>query len=308
MRESKKRKNDKKNQMKSQKPLPPKKSDTGSHDLPPPHPPSTRSNDRKTNADHRIVNWTLLSEQLDKCCKCLKGPLNLTYTVGERRAGLAFVSMVKCQFCDDVNIVRTDETHDNTDKKGPKKSKMNEQVVLGTIYSGNGHAQLESLLAPLGVACMDSKTYKSIERDVGRQIEQGVRESCNKWSAVEKSITNSSDLAISYDMGWQKRGKAHNSSTGQGTAVGVNSGKVIDFETRNLSCRICESAQKSGNEAREHDCRKNHRGSSKSMEPEAAIAIYQRAKQNGVRYDVLIGDEDSTTISRIRQITGTSLY
>lgn len=44
------------------------------------------------------------------------------------------------------------------------------------------------------------------------------------------------------------------------------------------------------------------------MEPEAAIAIYQRAKQNGVRYDVLIGDEDSTTISRIRQITGTSLY
>ena len=39
-------------------------------------------------------------------------------------------------------------------------------------------------------------------------------------------------VMCSYDMWWQKRGKAHNSSTGHGAVLGVATGKVLDFTTR----------------------------------------------------------------------------
>ncbi|KAK3727623.1 hypothetical protein QZH41_017654, partial [Actinostola sp. cb2023] len=105
------------------------------------------------------------------------------------------------------------------------------------------------------------------------------------------------DLAIYYDMGWQKRGSARNSRTGQGTAVGRNTGKIVDYATRNSACRICDAAGKKHQEPRSHDCRKNHKGSSKSMEAAAAVQIYERAKTSGIRYSTFIGDEDSTTIA-----------
>lgn len=132
---------------------------------------------------------------------------------------------------------------------------------------------------------------------MARHVEQVATQSCQKWLDAEKNTTGCDDLAISYDMGWQKRGNARNSRTGQGAAVGENTGKVVDFDTQNSSCRICESAAKDGKQHRDHDCRKNHSGSSKSMEAEAVVNIYERAKDHGVRYSVFIGDEDSTTIS-----------
>ena len=39
-------------------------------------------------------------------------------------------------------------------------------------------------------------------------------------------------IAVSYDMGWQKRGKGHNSLTGHGTAMGLVTGKVLSYATR----------------------------------------------------------------------------
>ena len=159
--------------------------------------------------------------------------------------------------------------------------------------------QLEHLLSPIDVKCMTSKTYKSIERTVGTEIETEARSSCSDWLQTEvNSSAGKNDLAISYDMGWQKRGNGRNSRTGQGTAVGRATGKIVDFDTKNTFCRICDSASKSGKQPRVHDCRKNHNGTSKSMEAGAAAKIYERAKASGIRYAAFIGDEDNTTIAR----------
>ena len=111
-------------------------------------------------------------------------------------------------------------------------------------------------------------------------------------------------FAISYNMGWQKRGNARNSWTGQGTAAGRATGKIIHFETKNTTCQICETLSKSGKRPDTHDCRKNHTGTSKSMEAEAAAEIYEHAKASCIRYSTFIGDEDSTTIARVRQVAG----
>ena len=275
-------------------------------------PPKTRRKTKeeeekevKEDPQYRIVSWGNLAKQLELCSHCSKGPLNLQNIVEEKRVGLGFVSKIECQECKQINDIRTDEVHKDDSKRGPKKSKLNERCVLGTIHSGNGHQQLEHLLSPMDIYCLHSKSYKAIERRVGPIIEKVAEGSCNNWLEKEKeSNEGEQDIAISFDMGWQKRGKARNSRTGHGTAVGRSTGKIIDFETKNTSCRKCESAAKTGKEPESHDCRKNHDGSSKAMEAAAAAEIYERAKGRGVQFSTFIGDEDSTTISRVRQLAG----
>ena len=141
---------------------------------------------------------------------------------------------------------------------------------------------------------------------MGQQIERVSRNSCKKWLEREKESTEGNqNIAISYDMGWQKRGNARNSRTEQVTAVGRSTEKIVDYQTKNTACRSCESAAKAEKEPQKHDCRINHEGSSKSVEAAAAVDIYERAKKDGVHYNTFIGDEDSTTISHVRQNAGT---
>ena len=226
-------------------------------------------------------------------------------TTNERRAGLGYLTRIRCDYCQETNVVRTDEVHTEINQRGPKRFKLNERCVLGTLHSGNGNTQLEHLLSQMDVKSMTSKTYKSIERRVGPQIEKVARTSFSNWLDQEvKSTDGNNDLAISYDMGWQKRGNARNSQTGQRTAAVRATGKICDFETRNTACRICESASKSGKRPHTHNCRKNHTGTSKSVEAGAVAEIYERAKACGIRYSTFIGDEHSTTIARVRQVAG----
>lgn len=125
-----------------------------------------------------------------------------------------------------------------------QNAKLNQPCVLGTLQSGNGNMQLEHLMSPMDVKSITSKTYQSIERRVGQQIEKVERTSCSNWLDQEvKSTDLNNNLAISYAMGWQKRGNAGNSRTGQATAAGRARGKIVDFETRNKTCRICECVQ-----------------------------------------------------------------
>ena len=51
---------------------------------------------------------------------------------------------------------------------------------------------------------------------------------------------------------------------------------------------------------KKHDCRKNHTGSSKSMEPDVAVDLFKRAVENNVKYNIYTGDDDATTQAHIR--------
>ena len=77
----------------------------------------------------------------------------------------------------------------------------------------------------------------------------------------------------SYDIGWQKQGKAHNSSTGHGALLGVAIGKVLDFANRNITCRTCSASKTSVS----YDWRENHTAPSKIMESSVACELFQRA-------------------------------
>lgn len=50
-----------------------------------------------------------------------------------------------------------------------------------------------------------------------------------------------------------------------------------------------------------HDCPLNHKGSSKSMEAQVGVKLSSEAPSYGVKYAVFVGDDDSSTIAKIRE-------
>ena len=73
-----------------------------------------------------------------------------------------------------------------------------------------------------------------------------------KKKIAEKSSGLSADclpgVAVSYNMGWQKRGRGHNSATGQGAAMGLATGKVVTYSTKCKMCRVCSHNKLTGKE------------------------------------------------------------
>ena len=88
-------------------------------------------------------------------------------------------------------------------------------------------------------------------------------------------------------------------STGHGAVLGVTTGKVLNFATRNKTCRTC-AASKKNSKRTPHDCWKNHCGSSKIMESNVACELFKRAPARGIKYDKYIGDDDSTTFAHLK--------
>ena len=102
-------------------------------------------------------------------------------------------------------------------------------------------------------------------------------------------------MPVSYDMAWQRRNGGHNSNTGHGAVMGAHTGQVLDYRVRSKTGRTCATGKR-----KNHDCRKNHTGSSRSIEPDVAFDLFQRAIKNGVKYSIYTGDDDVTTQAHIR--------
>ena len=118
----------------------------------------------------------------------------------------------------------------------------------------------------------------------------------------DKTLGNIVNIIVSYDMGWSRRGsgRSYDSLNGYGAIIGFLSGKFLDFRTRNRKCRLCDK----GHNPNDHDCRKNHQGSSKSMEAAVGAELVNNSKilqDAGVSVRVLIADEDSSTIASVRE-------
>ena len=65
-------------------------------------------------------------------------------------------------------------------------------------------------------------------------------------------------ITVSFDQAWQKRGKAMNSKSGHSSVIGEKPGKIVDYEVKIKSCRVCDIAVRNGAPPRQHNCRKNH--------------------------------------------------
>ena len=173
---------------------------------------------------------------------------------------------IKCSVCSKVNVVNT-LTENN--KAAPKN--VNKQAVLGTVHAGMGKSQLESIMACFEVPCLSTSCFKDIENNiVGPVLEQEPKISCKKAIEEERLLTRNDlkgndGISVSFDQAWQKRGRAINSKSGHSSVIGERAGKIVDYEVKIKGCRVCDITVRNGAPLRQHNCRKNHDGSSKSL-------------------------------------------
>ena len=171
------------------------------------------------------------------------------------------------------------------------------------LHTGQGHAHLKADLSVLGIGSLTSRSYKKREREVGVAVQSVCKESCTKSKEMERvecgKVDSDGDalVSVAYDWAWQKGGKARDSITGFGTIIGETTGKVLDYGVKSTRCRKCAL---SVDHSQSHDCRKNHSGSSKSMEPEIAVECFNDAPNYGIKYASYTGDEDTTTESHVK--------
>ena len=194
----------------------------------------------------------------------------------------------------------TSEQH-KSGARGPRAYDANTRVALAAIDNGIGFSHVNSILTSLNIPNMTRKTYKTRECEVGKVAELVAKGSCedmlNAECEMAKKLGSVEDsdgllpISVSYDMGWSKRGRAHNSLTAHGAVMGTLTGKALDFSTRNKLCRTYQSAKEFGCDPNPHDCRLNHTSSSKSMEPASAVQLFKRAPVLGktpAKYSVFL--------------------
>ncbi|KAE8752649.1 hypothetical protein FOCC_FOCC000771 [Frankliniella occidentalis] len=106
---------------------------------------------------------------------------------------------------------------------------------------------------------------------------------------------------VSFDMGWSRRaaGRNYDSLNGYGCMVGNFTGKVIDYDTDNRMCMMCEA----GHTPDTHDCRLNYFGSAKGMEAHVAKKLVIDSnilKSQNLEVGVLVTDEDCSSVAACR--------
>ena len=115
-------------------------------------------------------------------------------------------------------------------------------------------------------------------------------------------------LTISYDMGWNKRssGTRYDSVSGHGIMIGGYTKKVIGFKSMSKECSVCSNFEKKKDREGpvnppEHECTKNHDGSSKSMECKAILKMVVEAfLEREFMVGTIVADDDTTMKKTLR--------
>ena len=98
-------------------------------------------------------------------------------------------------------------------------------------------------------------------------------------------------------MGWQKRssGRRYDSSSGHAFIISGRKKGTIGMVLYSKACRKCDSAEKKGEEAEEHECPKNFEGISKITGASAIMKMVEDAYYNRFFIiNVIASDNDST--------------
>ncbi|GFS91554.1 uncharacterized protein TNCV_1139761 [Trichonephila clavipes] len=117
---------------------------------------------------------------------------------------------------------------------------------------------------------------------------------------LKKSIHGTVSCGVSVDGTWQRRG--FSSLNGCVSAISVDTGKIIDFETLSQFCRKCNSKTEQQNVKLQCN---HHKGSSSSMERVGAYRIFERSEDHRMlRYTDYYGDGDSKAFDAVKDING----
>ncbi|GFT44404.1 uncharacterized protein TNCV_5054251 [Trichonephila clavipes] len=226
---------------------------------------------------------------------CTAGSL---YLVEDSRFGLSSNFSLHCKNCSFISAFCTS-------KKLDKMNEFNSRFVYGLRLIGRGVSAGRKLCAVLNLPPFLSKlAFRQQEKkllsaaiSIGEKIMNDAAKGIRQF---KKSIHGIVNCGFSVDGTWQRRG--FSSLNGCVSAISVDTGKIIDFETLSQFFRKCNSKTKQQNVKLQCN---HHKGSSSSMEPVGAYRIFERSEDHRMlRYTDYYGDGDSKAFDAVKDIYG----
>ena len=211
---------------------------------------------------------------------------------------------------------------------------LNVLYVLATIVNGDGGTEAGRMLGLLGLpndTTMTTRSFGTIEERIAPVVASVYNEILEEnlmdevrlsfgvnqngfqlWKSALPKMGNNvvlqqnnyAKVCASFDMGWQKRGKQHNSPSGHAFFVGKHTRKPICGDIKSKLCAYCKSWHQKRGEGiapPNHYCVKNYSGSSGGMEPIACADMLTLLHDRyNVDVELVCMDDDSSTRQAIR--------
>ncbi|CAG2250443.1 uncharacterized protein [Mytilus edulis] len=243
----------------------------------------------------RVVELDVLARSMN-CEKCSSW-LRLSDIKDEVIYGMASFLYISCpsSACQHISLVPTGK------KSNGKGFDINYKVCLAMINAGMGPSHVNNFLTGCNIPPVDASTLRKKQKELAPVIIEAAEASCKEAQREELECSECSELEGSFDAGWQKRGSgwSYNSHTGHASLIGINTGKVVEFDVRTRNCSICQYYIGKNEPKPPHECNVNWTGSSKGMEPDMACSMIQRLAEDGYTVGTLHADNDATTQSRL---------
>jgi hypothetical protein len=275
-------------------------------------------------ADVSQINKLLSSLQCPDCGE------RLLKFVTEKQMGFASEMILSCTGCNETikkcysSPRCLEKNADGTftpGKHGHGNYEINLLLVFLMHELGLGFAAIKKTCSILGIPCMADSTYEELSKYVGsctiqecksamQEAVQIVKTKYSDLPGAAPDAENISDIDVSYDASWQKRG--YSSHHGLGLIIDLLTGLCLDFSVKSNFCLECLlKAEKLGENSREYQewyeghrgehCSKNHEGTAGSMEQAIAHVMWTRSvDENKLRYITFLSDGDSKSYNHVR--------
>ncbi|KYN09153.1 hypothetical protein ALC57_18735 [Trachymyrmex cornetzi] len=256
---------------------------------------------KNSTTGYRFINFITVFTTLSTLVKCSKKGCNEKIKFEEcQTRGIGFKIAVQCEKCNPQYI--------HSSPLLGHSYEINRRFIYVMRLFGLGYAGCKKFcgLMDMGDFFGCHTSYDAVMENI-RSCANTVTEKYLLFAAdEEKKQQNSSDLHVSGDGTWKKRG--FTSLYGVTSLIGLYTGKVLDLVVKSGYCKKCEYWESNLNSAEfqewfenhENECAANHEGSSGKMEVDSIIEMFKRSvKKYKVRYLNYIGDSDSKTYSGI---------
>ena len=149
------------------------------------------------------------------------------------RKGLASCLQIECTNCSFSYTTYTSKRVGNNEKA----MEVNIRSVYAMRRCGVGHKGLQKFCGVMNMPPpVARKNYDKLSDKVGVAVEK-VAKTAMIQAALEVKECDGDNIGVSFDGSWQKRG--YSSLNGVGTAISINTGKVLDCEILSRHCKSC---------------------------------------------------------------------
>lgn len=186
----------------------------------------------------------------------------------------------------------------------------NKLLAVALASTGVGYGATKTIMSTLSLSIQSERTFlnhlHNFYDDIYQYAQEQFRDIITNIKNRSKNPEDVLDIIVSIDGTWKRRG--HVSNYGLVYVIDVHSGLCIDFEVMSLYCETCvkkKTKLSKTNFARWYKkhkplCSRNYDGTSKSMEKEGVIKLYQRSLINGLRYKYMVCDGDTSAFEAVK--------